>query len=526
MMLRPYQQAAVEAIYRYFMANSGCPLVVMPTGTGKSIVIGAFVKGALEHYPGTRILVLTHVRELIRQNYARLIRLWPEAPAGIYSAGLGRRDLDGRAVYAGIQSIHRKADAVGRVDLVLIDEAHLIPRNGDTMYGRFLAALKRRNPYVKTVGFTATPFRLDSGLLHEGGGALFSGIAYETGIAEMIEGGYLSEVVPKATDTTLDVAGVEKRGGEFIAGQLESAVDADGITRSAVTEIVAEGRDRKSWLCFCSGVRHARHVAEAIRSHGIECATVTGGTPMGERDQILAAFKAGRLRAVTNANVLTTGFDAPGVDLIAMLRPTASPGLHVQMIGRGTRTAPGKPNCLVLDFAGNTARHGPLDRLTIKPPGIGGGEAPVKVCRACRAIVHAGVRACPHCRSAFPEPDIDLSARAATDALLTRQIKPEWAAVTEVSYTRHEKPGKPPSLRVDYLCGLSVHKEWICFEHAGFPREKACRWWGARAPGRPIPDTVDEALGHAPALPLPSHVMVRKDGKYTNITQTRFGGRT
>ena len=152
-------------------------------------------------------------------------------------------------------------------------------------------------------------------------------------------------------------------------------MDRDDVTRAAVAEIVRHGEGRGSWLVFCSGVAHARHVRDAIRGHGVSCETVTGDTPGPERDGILAAFKAGRLRCVTNANVLTTGFDAPGTDLIALLRPTKSVGLYVQMVGRGTRLAEGKEDCLVLDFAGNTARHGPIDTVDGGKKETGGAPA-------------------------------------------------------------------------------------------------------------------------------------------------------
>ena len=170
-------------------------------------------------------------------------------------------------------------------------------------------------------------------------------------------------------------------------------------------EIVRLGHSRKSWLVFCAGVDHAQHIAEALNDQGITTECVTGETPSAERDRILTDFKAGRITALTNANVLTTGFDAPGIDLIAMLRPTMSPGLYVQMAGRGLRIAPDKTDCLVLDFAGVVEQHGPI--TAVKPPPKKGdkvGEAPVKVCDHCQEICHLSVRVCPACGEAFPEP--------------------------------------------------------------------------------------------------------------------------
>jgi DNA repair protein RadD len=220
--------------------------------------------------------------------------------------------------------------------------------------------------------------------------------------------------------------------------------------------------------------------------------------------------------------VLTTGFNAPGVDLIAMLRPTKSAGLYVQIVGRGCRLAPGKSDCLVLDFAGNIARHGPIDAIKPKRPGEGDGEAPVKVCPDCASIVHAAARECPECGHAFPPPAPMIEARASTLEVLSSLVKPEWVAVSQVCYARHEKPGKPPSLRVEYWCGLSAHHEWICVEHAGYPRQKAATWWAARAPGTALPKSVDEALQHAPALRQPAEIAVRPSGRYTEVVAARF----
>jgi DNA repair protein RadD len=484
----------------------------------------AVTREAIAAYGDTRVLILTHVKELIQQNFMALLRAWPDAPAGIYSAGLSRRDIHAQILFAGIQSIHRHAYKVQRCDLVLIDEAHLLGRNDSGMYRRFLTQLKEINAgLTKVVGFTATPYRLDSGLLHEGEDRLFTDIAYEMPVLDMIQQGYLCPVVPKQTTTQLDVGGVGTRGGEFIAKDLEAAVDRDEVTRAAVAEIVEHGADRGSWLVFCSGVAHARHVRDAIREHGISAETVTGDTPGPERDGILTAFKAGRLRCVTNANVLTTGFDAPGTDLIALLRPTKSVGLYVQMVGRGTRLAEGKDDCLVLDFAGNTARHGPIDTVDgRKKESAEDGKAPIKTCPECKTINHASARHCIECDYEFPPPVVKVAPKAASDALLSTQIQAAWCDVTDIAYARHEKPGKPASLRVTYECGLTQHSEWVCFEHTGFPRDKALSWWRRRAGNLPPPMTVNEALAQQHHLRRPIAIQVRPTGQYTEITAVRF----
>lgn len=525
--LRPYQEDSLTALNGYFERHNGNPLIVLPTGTGKSVVIAEFIRRTVADWPETRFLMLTHVRELIAQNFAEMIGLWPNAPAGIYSAGLGKRDLTAQIVFAGIQSIHKRALEIGQVDLVLVDEAHLIPRSEGTMYRRFLEMLLRINPYLKIIGFTATPYRLDSGLLHEGDGALFSDIAYDYSILRAITEGYLCPVIPKEDVTQLDTSGVGTRGGEFVAGQLEAAVDTDEANRAVVSEIILYGQDRGSWIVFCAGVSHALHVRDAIRQQGYSCETVSGETPTAERDRILRDFKLGRTRCLTNANVLTTGFNAPGVDLIAMARPTKSVGLYVQMIGRGTRLAEGKDDCLVLDFAGNIARHGPLDQIDGSRRARKSGkseEPPKKECPNCSEPLALNARACPVCDHQFGDgedggPGLALS--ASSDPLLSTQIKPQWVAVSGIAFGIHEKPDKPPSLKVTYRCGMQLKTEWVCLEHAGYAREKACHWWRQMA-GTAVPSTVFEALSRQDEIRQPTRILMRRTGKYEEVVKRDF----
>ncbi len=519
--LRPYQQAAITSIYGYFQSHKGNPLVVIPTAGGKSLVMAAFIEGVLKAWPDQRILIVTHVRELIAQNHAEMIGLWPEAPAGIYSAGLGKREAQARILFAGIQSIHRRAAEIGHTDLVLIDEAHLIPGKSSTMYRRFLDGLKAINPALKVIGLTATPFRLDSGMLHEGKNALFTDIAFEAPVRDLIDAGYLSPLVSKHPNTRLDVSKVGTRAGDFIQRDLAAAVDQEAITREAVTEIIEHGRDRKSWLAFCSGVEHARHVAEEFVRQGITCRTIFGDTPKEERDAIIAAFKRGDIRALASMGVLTTGFNAPAVDLIALLRPTKSAGLYVQMVGRGTRLAPGKENCLVLDFAGNVRRHGPIDLVRPRRPGeTGGGEAPTKICPECDSIFALSATDCPDCGHVFPEREVKIAPTAATLPVLSP--KAQWLPVQGVSYSRHDKRGGQPSLKVTYSCGLKSYSEWVCIEHQGYPRQKAAEWWRTRAPGCPVPLSVDDAIAQAAQLARPTAISVRPAGRFVQVSGHRF----
>jgi DNA repair protein RadD len=195
-----------------------------------------------------------------------------------------------------------------------------------------------------------------------------------------ISEGYLMPLIPKRTKMQLDVSGVGKRGGEYISSELQAAVNKAEANQLALNEALAVAGDRKKWLVFCAGVEHAEDFAELLNQNGVKACAVHSKMGGKERDQAIADFKSGKIMALTNNNVLTTGFDCPDIDLIIMLRPTGSPVLWVQMLGRGTRPvyAPGfdlsdreqrlaaiaasdKQNCLVLDFSGNSRRLGPIN---------------------------------------------------------------------------------------------------------------------------------------------------------------------
>ncbi|MDP8241037.1 MAG: DEAD/DEAH box helicase family protein [Candidatus Hatepunaea meridiana] len=521
MELRAYQREAVNAIYHYFERNTGNPLIVMPTASGKSFIMAAFIREVLEAWRDQRILVLTHVKELIEQNYTELIGHWTLAPAGIYSAGLNRREAQAQVLFAGIQSVHHRAEELQGFDLILIDECHLVPRKSDTMYRRFLDDMITINESVKIIGLTATHYRLDSGLLTEGDARIFTDVAYEVPVKRLIDEGFLSPLVTKAPNTKLDVSSVHMRGGEFINSELQSAVDQDDINRAAVREIIYYGKDRKSWLVFCTGVQHAYNIRDALRECNIVAETVTGETNTMERDYILEGFKSGEIQAITNCDILTTGFNAPGVDLLAVLRPTQSTGLYVQIAGRGMRIAPGKDNCLVMDFAGNIERHGPIDM--VQPGGHGGngnGKAVVKTCPNCRSVVFAGFKRCPDCGYVFPPPEVKINPEASSERIISDE-RPFWVEVDRICYRRHEKPGKPDSLRVDYHSGMIVYSEWICLEHTGFAQRTARNWW-SRHGGDPSILTVSQALGVAQYLKAPTQIMVREDGKFWRIMRHQF----
>lgn len=548
MLLRDYQIASVAALFDYFeTGNRGNPIVALPTGTGKSVVIAEFIRQALTRYPQTRILKLTHVKELIKQNLDKLLAVWPLAPVGVYSAGLNKKDLGYPITFAGVASIAKSTpEKIGRIDLLLIDECHLVSQKENTMYRTIIAGLKVVNPMLKVIGFTATKFRLGQGFLTDEGG-LFTDCAFDLTYRDafnwFIEQGYLARVVPRATATEFDLQNVRIHGGEFQEADLQAAVDTDETTERVCREMVALGEQRSHWLIFASGILHAEHVSQKLNRLGIVAECVHSKKPKEERDASIANLKSGKIRALVNNGILTTGFDFPQLDLIGMLRATMSPGLWVQMIGRGTRpfycegfdlaTVAGrlaaisnseKPDCLVLDFAGNTRRLGPInDPIIPRPKSKGSGTAPVKVCPICMTYSHASVRVCEHCGYEFPK-ECKISEQASTAQLIATE-KPKTTKacpVDRIFYKVHRKTGGVPSLEVNYYSGLRVFKEWVCLEHSGFPRRKAEKWWQERSPTK-VPDSINEAMLFLTTLDEPTAILIEsQEGAFDQIIGYEF----
>lgn len=523
--LRPYQRAAVDAAVQWHATHTGHCLIVVPTGGGKSLILGTLAHEAVE--VGARVLILAHRGELIAQNAAAAMRVTDPSRVGVVS-GAEKRP---RAItVATVQTFGRKPYAYGAFDLVLVDEAHLIPHGSDGLYHKTFAALRTMAPNMRVIGLTATPYRLTSGRLDEGKGALFDAIAYECDLLELLRDGYLCPLRSLAGKASINVAGVSTRGGEFIAGALEQRVDAPEATAAIVAESVELAGDRKKWLIFAAGVQHAEHLAEAFTAAGIPTQAVHGTLSAAERATRLAAFKAGELRALTNCDLLTTGFDAPDIDCLVIARPTLSPGLHVQILGRGLRTHPSKTDTVVLDFAGNCLRHGPLD--AIQPPRAASEKkaAPPpaqRVCSACQTIAPTIARVCPGCGVEFPPPPPAklFPGAVGAPALSLEPEPPQWQPVTSVEYERWvpRQEGKRDTLRVTYLYHYRpVASEWICVEHEGFARTKAEDWWRRRHPDAPLPATIDDALARTAELATPLEIALQRDGKWDRVVDYRF----
>jgi DNA repair protein RadD len=535
--LRDYQRDAIDAVYDAFRGGMQRPLVVMPTGSGKSPTIAILIQEALTLWPDQRILMLVDSQELVAQNYKQLLRAWPQAPVTVYAAGLNMRDLRGQVLYGSIQSLWNKAADIQRCDLIIVDEAHMMQPSGDGRYRKLLADLKEINGRdIPVVGFTATPFRLNSGSLIDGKGRVFDDIAFEVPFGELLARGFVVKPTTKGTDTTLDLRGVHTRGGEYVESELQKAVDREEVTRAACAEIALKAANRVCWLIFSTGVEHANHIADTLfHNHGILGAVISAKTPKRERAHLIKAHQEGRIRVLINDSVLTKGYDNPRVDMIAVLRPTQSAGLWVQIIGRGTRPCPAicKKDCLILDFGRNALRHGPIDKIkgkVKKDKEVRRSEEDglSKQCPQCNSVIDSEFEICPDCGYMWPRVirQRQFHDSQAVDAPLLSdeaEMISSWLPVTNVGYSIHRKKGSPPMLRVEYCCGLMRYMEWVFFEHDGLPRRKAESWWKMRdTVDGVIPDTTEDALSRSTLLNRPTAIRVRPSGKYFNVVQVRF----
>jgi DNA repair protein RadD len=513
--LRPYQQAAVDAVWAQIHRHCYASL---PTGSGKSHVIAELCRRALE-YPETRVVVLAHVRELIEQNAEKIAAALPNTDVAIYCAGLREKRI-GVVTVASVQSLARIKDTLPSIDLFIVDEAHRIPHGDIGQYRALFAA----QPEAKVIGMTATPYRLKGGLLHEGDDALFDLLAYECKTGDLIDEGWLSPVKARSGSAHADTSGLHVRGGEFITTELIDAFDRATLTASAVDDVVNLAHGRNSIMVFCCSVAHCFKVRNELMRRGIaSVAVITGETDSQTRADTIKAFKGRTLRVLVNCDVLTTGFDAPNVDCIVMLRATKSPGLYVQILGRGLRKAEGKTDCLFLDYGQNVERHGCVDWITAKRVQSGDGDAPVKTCPECEAYVMAGKRICPHCGYVWPEREIEatLTNRAGSLDPIRGAVRVEKKDVQEVRYYAVRKSDKPPMLRVEYRTSWTeYYQKFVCLEHNNGARHFAEQWFARH--GMIAPNTVDEAMRNVNTLPKPKTITVKLGGKWPEVINYEF----
>jgi DNA repair protein RadD len=517
---RQYQIDTVKALMRDIPDYN--PVVAIPTGGGKTVIMSMFIDEYLKIKPLDRILVISDRKRILVQNHETISKFFPNKTIGLYAKGLKSTTIESITV-AGIQSIYRKKDKIKfkRFDLIIIDECHAIPPKKKSMYMQFLDIVN-----TKRVGLSATPFRMGSGLVYGDNGEMFNKLSYDLtsldNFNDLVEQEYLSKIYSKGTFLALDPTGIKITSGDYNKKQLSEKFDRNEITKNAIEEIIKFGQYYKSWLIFAIDIEHAENINKMLLDKGIKSKTLHSKSEE-EDDIIIEQFKNFEIQAVVSVEKITTGFDAPNIDMIAILRPTKSLVLHVQMAGRGLRTYSGKDHCLLLDFAGNTERLGPINdiRIPSKKSKKKNGKPIVRKCPKCWTLNHLSHKQCAACGFVFPV--IEKIKKEATYKEIIRQLKKEWVEVHNVHYNIHKKRNSTDSLKVSYETKYNTIDEYVCLDHLGYAEELARKWVSRRWNGSiQPPETVHDLFWERSSLRVPRAILVEFGGKFPQIKNYIF----
>jgi DNA repair protein RadD len=475
--LRYYQKEAREAFDKYLKKNkTGNGVIVLPTAAGKSYVLADQIKqyaGVL----GARVMLLTHSKKLVQQDYDSTVRLWPEGKKlfGINSDGLGRRDTKEQVLFCGIQSIYKKAEEIGKVNFLVIDEAQRVNIVTSVQYKKFIKDMLEINPKMRVCGLTATPFRMASGLIYgPSSDLLFDDLVYRANTKELMAQGYLAKPITpsisKENRADNSGIGIKTTGGfrEYDDKDLDSKYNVSDLIRKQMTETLEKCQGLNSIAVFAVNISHAENIASELRRRG-ESVAVVHSQIEEDDEKLIKQFENQEVRFLISVNMFVEGFDCPNIQAIVDIKPTLSPGRYVQMYGRGFRLCPAinKTTFLVLDFAGNIGQHGPVDQVV---PEDGEGEKqvekrPKKHCEYCGMAVHAKFKICPYCGWIFPtfesHTEEKTNAFAANQSVIS---EPVWMDVTRLHCSESRNS---PAIVAHYYCGTKKFTKEARFDSEG-----------------------------------------------------------
>ncbi|MGH8709716.1 MAG: DEAD/DEAH box helicase [Burkholderiales bacterium] len=513
--LRPYQQEIIADATAALWAGKS-PLVFAPAGSGKSlmgaVLLRQFAKFAL---PGAGIS-LAHVKEIVCQNAKAYRDFYPGRSCSVYSTGLGEKDLSGEIVFAGVQSLVKTVSPndseegeMGKLspEIMLIDECHRISPDESSMYRTILDFWAGRRRH-RLVGLSATPYRMDGKSLYGEDGSLFDAVIDGVSIARLQNEGYLAPLIGIGSRAGVRTDGVHSRRGDFVISELEEVATEPECVRRVCDAIVHHAEGRNKILVFAVTIAHAQTLAHELTRRGCRSDWVSGNLSMDRRDARIDAFRSGQIRALVNCAVLTTGFDCPAIDCIAMVRPTQSKGLFVQCIGRGLRIAEGKANCKLIDLGGNISRHTPIDGLpeekTSDEQAMDREEKDIQE----RMAKERQVRF----RLDYGDP---MAGKANDEEV--REIR-----VFDLSL-RVEQNKKNPGLaqvRVTYKTDIGAILIWLLPEHSGGARWHSSRWFVRR--GLEMPSSARSAAVVASGAAVPESISARRENGYWRVICEHF----
>jgi DNA repair protein RadD len=530
MHLRDYQQAAVDALWQSLRTPDAAPVMVLPTGAGKSVIIAHAAAQALQK--DGRVLIVADREELLTQNHEKLRGLVGPRDVSMWAASLDRKEGWGKIVIGSLASIYKHTKALGKRNLVLIDEAHMVSHEGG-MYRKLADGLLQINPKTRFAGFTATPYRMNGGVIYKGHNPLFNCIGYNISMRTLINQGYLSNLISAhALGSVIDVSKAKIHGGDYAKKDIETSLNEILVT--ALEELVIAGQSRKSWLLFLPGIQTASDCVDWLKAKGIKAAFIHGETERMQRRHIISRFRSGEIRALVNVDVLTKGFDAPNTDLVALLRATKSLTLYQQMVGRGSRLHPGKTDCLVLDYGGNIARLGPVDQIEIEEikGKAKGGTAPFRFCTECGCANAMTNTNCVHCGADLPEivkaTGKNLRQKASRLAILS---EPTQKSVISMQFGMVYAPNRPHRVKITYT--LADHHKpchiFLDFGGTGFALRQSKQWWLSNVkttPPETAKDAYDILVGLADTMSFPSAIVVIQKSKHLNWVRSVFDEQT
>jgi DNA repair protein RadD len=534
MRLRPYQRRTCALIWDHWTATGKSALAVLPTGAGKTVVAQALVGAHLDATPGGHVLFVTHLTEVIGQTARRFGPAFAEVgyPTGIWCASLGEKQWRPITV-ASVQSLANLDELPGPVTMVVLDECHGIPSSADSQYGKLLAKLPEGTPVL---GLTATPWRLDGGEIF-GADKLFHSITAKVEIEELIEAGHLVRPTMKGAERSErpDMQGVPTTAGDWNQAVLASRVSEPQLVERQIDDALGRLRDRSQVVWFCVDIAHAEMVCRQLNLLDPKGAMVVHSQmDRDTRDENLAKFVRGWTRHAVNVNVLTEGWDCPGVDGIVLLRPTKSAARYVQMVGRGLRPNEGKADCLVLDYAGIVKELGPITNPLITAKNTEKGQAPIKMCPNCYEYVAMSTMTCPDCGHEWPARDkreYKGNDRAHDGDMLSKRAY-ESREVTKVTAAHHNSKNGNACLRLTYHHGFaSTTTEYLMFN---YPSTQAkAQGVLAKLGVRDVRSiyTVGQAYqalmdgAEAGTLNDLSHIIVGRNGKYDEVVDRIAVGR-
>lgn len=569
-------QAIVEAV-----KTQPNVLLQAATGAGKTIIFSHLVQAFITQYSRMRIVILAHREQLVRQAYDKLLSVWPEGEdkVSIACASVSSTPTDWtRPVIIGsVQTMISRYQDMPEINMLIVDECHRMPPkappkkvNSDgtvederkkSQYEVLIQLLRKMYPAMRLLGVTATPYRMGQGLIYreDDPRCWFQQMTYQIGIKDLQREGYLCPLVAYSVEEP-DLSHVKRNpGGDFVQKDLAEEMSKDVHLGSAVKAFESRAQDRKHIVIFAVTIEHAELLQDTFERHGYTCAIIHSKMPAKERRAALDDFAAGKVRFIVNVGVLTEGWDCPETDCLLMCRPTESTALYVQMAGRGLRIAEGKTDCLMLDLAGNWARHGDPAEPTIRVKQISDEiicpmcfkENPKEryTCRYCGAFLHPSA---PHPPVKCPECGTECTNRAIRCPECGTELKTICNNTPGMKRVGYENDGKPKIARVagtpvvdcNYLSrkgNRMVRITMSCYigddtlptavpiyldiagEGSKYGQKKAREFWSAHSIMRTFPDTLEEAEELKQDLRFPKHVALKMENGYWEVAEWIYG---